>query len=91
MTDDRSAGGLRKSPCKGLYEGDISIEEHDAIESEMYVKSYLTCEYVVPAKTIETDVECPVCGESLTLFVSGNSYRVNCKRDSCLVISFRGL
>ena len=70
---------------------DISIDEHDAIENEMYEKGYITYEYVVPAKTIETDVACPVCGEVLTLYVSGNSYRINCKTDSCVIISFRGL
>jgi hypothetical protein len=70
---------------------DISIEEHDAIENEMYEKGYLTYGYVVPAKIIDTDVSCPVCGENLTLYVSGNSYRITCKSNSCVVLSFRGL
>ena len=70
---------------------DISIEIHDAIENEMYDKGYLSYEYVVPPRTIKTDVLCPVCGEALTIFVSGNSYRINCKTDSCLILSFRGL
>ena len=69
----------------------LSIEEHDAIENEMYDKGYLKYEYVFPAKTMETDVKCPVCGNNLTLYVSGNSYRINCKTDSCVIISFRGL
>ena len=70
---------------------DISIEIHDAIENEMYEKGYITDEYVVPARTTETSVLCPVCGEYLLLYLSGNSYRVNCKTDSCIVMSFRGL
>lgn len=70
---------------------DISIEEHDTIENEMYEKGYLTYEYIATPKTIVTDVACPVCGEELTLYVSGNSYRIECKTDSCVIISFRGL
>ena len=70
---------------------DISIEVHDAIENEMYEKGYITYEYVVTARTIMTDVLCPICGEELALFLSGNSYRISCKTDSCLVMSFRGL
>jgi len=70
---------------------DISIEVHDAIENEMYEKGYLTYGYIDPPRTIITDVLCPVCGESLTIFTSGNSYRINCKTESCLIISFRGL
>ena len=70
---------------------DITIELHDAIENEMYEKGYLNYEYVVPSKTIVTDVQCPVCGETLNIFISGNSYRVYCKTESCLVLSFRGL
>ena len=70
---------------------DISVEVHDAIENEMYDKGYLTYEYVVPPRTLITDVQCPVCGENLTIFTSGNSYRISCKTDSCLIMSFRGL
>jgi|GEM_PF-1955621 len=70
---------------------DISIEEQDAIENAMYEKGYLSYGYVVPAKTIETNVACPKCGEGITLFVSGNSYQITCKTDSCVTMSFRGL
>jgi len=69
----------------------ISIEEHYAIENEMYERGYLAYEYANPAKTVETDVLCPVCGEHLNLYASGNSYRVSCKTDSCMIMSFRGL
>ena len=70
---------------------DISIEMHDEIENELYEKGYLTYEYVIPAKTVETDIVCPICGEKLVLYNSGNSYSVNCKTASCLLMSFRGL
>jgi len=70
---------------------DISLAERDAIENEMYEKGYLKYEYVIPPKTMETDVKCPVCGENLILYKSGNSYRINCKTDSCVMMSFRGL
>jgi C4-type Zn-finger protein len=63
----------------------------DAIEQAMYDKGYLTNNYIAPAKTIETDIRCPVCGEPLTLYVSGNSHRIKCKTDSCVMITFRGL
>ncbi len=69
----------------------ISIEDTEAIEQEMYDKGYLTNGYITPAKTVETDVLCPVCGEPLVLYVSGNSHRINCKTASCVMITFRGL
>ena len=69
----------------------MSIEEEDAIENEMYERGYLTHEYIVPAKTMETDVVCPICGENLTLSVYGNSHQIKCKTDLCTVITIRGL
>lgn len=69
----------------------ITIAESDSIEKAMYDKGYLTDGYVFPAKTIETDVPCPVCGNYLALYVSGNSHRISCKDSTCVNITFRGL
>lgn len=69
----------------------ISIEDTDAIEQAMYDRGYLSNNHITPAKTVETDVLCPVCGEPLVLYVSGNSHRIKCKTDSCVMITFRGL
>jgi len=70
---------------------DISLEQEYAIENEMAEKGYLKHEYVIPAKTIETDVLCPVCGGKFSIYLAGDSYSIYCETDSCVEISLRGL
>ena len=74
-----------------MLDEQITIEDTDSIEKAMYERGYLTNDYIVPAKTIETDVPCPVCKESLILYVSGDSHQIKCKTNSCVTITFRGL
>ncbi|MDR1193415.1 MAG: hypothetical protein LBK98_04470 [Peptococcaceae bacterium] len=69
----------------------ISVEETYAIEKAMFDRGYLTHEYVVPAKTVETDIPCPICGKKLSLYVSGNSYQIDCKAESTVITTCRGL
>ena len=70
---------------------EISLEEEYAIENEMAEKGYLKHEYVMPAKTLETDVICPVCGGKFSIYLAGDSYSIYCETDLCVVMSFRGL
>jgi hypothetical protein len=69
----------------------ISVEETYAIEKAMVDRGYLTHEYVVPAKTVETDIPCPICGENLSLYISGNSYQIDCKAEPTVISTCRGL
>ena len=69
----------------------ISLEQYDAIENEMFEKGYLAHDYIIPAKTLETDVICPVCNEKLFVSRYGDSHRIYCETDSCVDVTFRGL
>ena len=69
----------------------ISLEDFLQLEKIMYEKGYLTHDYVLPGKEVETDVECPVCGENLNVYTRGHSYRITCTTTNCVNESFRGL
>ena len=69
----------------------LSTKQVDDIEKAMLEKGYFLPGYVTPARTVDTDVACPICGEDLSLYMSGNSHQIKCKTSPCVVINFRGL
>ena len=69
----------------------ISLEKFLQLENILYEKGYLTYDYVLPGKEVETDVECPVCGKNLTVYTRGHSYRIICTTKNCIDETFRGL
>ena len=69
----------------------ISLDGFFQLEKTMYEKGYLTYDYVLPEKEIETDVKCPVCGRGLDIYVRGHSYQIKCKTEHCVDEIFRGL
>jgi hypothetical protein len=88
MIDNREGGicmatAIKKEKLK------LTLEERYAIEESL--SGYFTHEYVMPERTEETDVDCPFCNTKLILSRLGNSYSINCKTDSCVDITVRGL
>jgi len=69
----------------------LSAKQIDDIEKAMQDRGYFLPGYVMPARTVDTDVACPVCGDGLSLYMSGNSHQIKCRTGSCVVINFRGL
>ena len=69
----------------------ISLEEYNSIEESMAKKGYFSHEYVVPERTVITDVKCPVCNANLSLSRMGNSHRIFCNEKSCVDETVRGL
>ena len=69
----------------------ISEEKYRKIQQSLLSEGYFTHEYVLPARTVETRVPCPDCGDFLTLYRSGTSYRIYCDTDGCTDIGARGL
>ena len=69
----------------------ISLEEYNSIEESMAKKGYFSHEYVMPERTVITDVKCPVCNANLSLNRLGNSHRIFCTEKSCVNETVRGL
>jgi len=61
------------------------------IQQTLLKAGYFTHEYVLPARTVETNEPCPSCGKVLQLYRAGTSYRIFCGTDNCTDIGARGL
>ena len=69
----------------------ISVEEYRNIQQSLLNEGYFTHEYVMPARTVETNIICPKCGDFINLYRAGTSYRIYCNTDECVDVGARGL
>jgi len=69
----------------------MQAKAYRSIQQSLLNEGYFTHEYVTPARTVETTVLCPFCGDSLNLYRAGTSYRIYCNVDGCTDIGARGL
>ena len=69
----------------------LSLEKYLDITKAMSDAGYLNYEYVMPAKTQNTTIKCPVCENFLSLFQQDLSHRIFCSTNSCIDIGARGI
>ena len=69
----------------------ISLDDYYKLEEQMAIKGYFSHEYVMPERTVKTDVKCPICSANLSLSRLGNSHRICCAENSCVDETVRGL
>ena len=69
----------------------ITRSEYECVVEQMIKNGYFAHEYVMPPRSILTNVECPICSMPLILCLSGNSHQVTCTSGSCISIGARGL
>ena len=69
----------------------LSYEQAVALREDILQKGYLPREYTLPKRTIETQLRCPLCKNTIFLTLYGNSRSIQCHTDNCFKETTRGL
>ena len=69
----------------------LSREEWGNVFSDFMAGGYNFTDYIPDEKTLDTDIECPVCQNTFTFIRRGNSAEIICKTVNCLHNIMKGI
>ena len=69
----------------------LTRNEWKLIDKQLREKGIVPAGYAKTEKIVETDIECPICGQHLIFSRLANSTEIRCKEDNCLCRTIRGI